>query len=371
MARSKASLKDIARRLDLSAMTVSRALSGHGSVSPKTKARILAAARKLRYRPNMLMYGVRTGRTRTIGVIMPTLPTFFSHLLEGLHDELAEADFTMMLSWSKGHLVGGHDKDEGRFIHRLLEHRVDGIILQPTHDNAPHSYFQEIWNERIPLVAVDRRLPNVKGDFVGTDDRAAGRMAADYLLSLGHRLLGHLAGPSGVTTAMLRRQGFEEMAANHASVLVAKAPQAGIQASSFLKPALDMLSQSPRPTAIFAWNDDAAYGAFQAAIKLGLSIPRDLSIIGVGDLEVSLHTTPRLSTIQQHPNRIGRTAARMILNRLGGKANLPPQSVEVPPDLVIRESTGPAPTLASSPPIASVTGSDISPAKIAGAGNSG
>ncbi|MGC8540751.1 MAG: LacI family DNA-binding transcriptional regulator [Phycisphaerae bacterium] len=340
MQKNKANLKKIAEKVDLSLMTVSRALRNSPLVSPKTRDRVMAVAEKLHYRPNMLMVGVRTGRSRTAGVIVPPSATFHNFILEGIHDELADADYAMMLSWNKTNIASAGDMQERRFIHRLLEHRVDGIILRPTLDKATDDYFSEIWEQNVPLIVVDRRLHGVRCDFVGTDDEAVGWVAAAHLMSLGHRRLGHLAGPATVSTAQLRRRGFE-LAAARTGEGVATTVHEAPQFEDVVEDAILLLRTRPRPTAVFAANDDGACCVMEAARKLGLKIPEDLSVIGCGNLISGKLADPPLTTFDQHPYRVGRRAAGRLMERIRSSRTIQYETIEIAPELVLRASTAP------------------------------
>jgi len=341
MPRTPVSLRDVARAVGLSAMTVSRALRDGGTVAGATRRRVLAAAERLRYRPNLLMHGVRTGRTRTVGVVVPASTPFLAGILQGIHDALDEADYAMLVAWNPLHFAAPENRVERRHIRRLLERRVDGFILRPTHDAATDDDFREVRKEGLPLVVVDRELPGVRCDFAGTDDEAGARMAADHLLALGHRRLGHLAGPRTVSTARLRRRGFERAVAAFGRGAACRVVE-GPDFRGLRDEALRLLRARPRPTAVFCANDDAASALYEAAAARGLRIPQDLSVVGFADLPVASWLRPALTTVRQDPYRIGQEAARIVLARCAGS---PPRDrpfdVRLKPELVVRGSTAP------------------------------
>jgi LacI family transcriptional regulator len=190
MGQDLATMKSVAEKAGVSQSTVSRILAGQRQYATKTVDRVLAAAEHLKYRPNSLVRGILTGRTRCVGVMVPASSRFYGPMVEGIHDAMCEADHVMSITWSKRSLPVADDTTELALIHRLVEQRVDGIILRPTCDEATQAYFEEIWQRRLPRVAVDRDLPGARADFVGTDDDAGAAAAAGHLLGLGHR---HLA----------------------------------------------------------------------------------------------------------------------------------------------------------------------------------
>jgi DNA-binding LacI/PurR family transcriptional regulator len=346
MISSASNLRKVAEEAEVSIATVSRVLNNTGGTaySPATAERVRRAANRLGYRPNLLMRGVAGRSTRTIGVLIPAGGDFYSQVVEGIHDRLAESDYAMILGWNKEDIAAPDSEAERKYVHRLVDRRVDGVILRPTHDSVSDLYFQEVWERGISMVAVDRAIPGVHCDFAGTDDLAVGRMAAEYLLSLGHRRLGHLAGPSSVSTARDRRKGFEEAVAAFGS----GARCVAVEAPDFRgarEEALRLLRTDPRPTAIFGANDEMAETLYAAAATLGLKIPRDVAAIGCGNLVPGRYLQPALTTFDQKPYRIGQEAARLMLERIrDNRDGSKPREVRVLPERVARGSTA-APSL--------------------------
>lgn len=341
------SLQKIADASGVSVSTVSRVLLKRSNVSPTTRDRVVEVAKQMRYRPNMLVRGMQTGHTGTVGVMMQIRDAFYARVYEGIHDTLVAEDQVPILVWSQ--CASGTETHGGTGeldqIHRLVDRRVDGVILVPVEDAASDEYLHEIWDRNIPLIAVDRALPHSKADFVGNDDRQIGRLAAEHLLGLGHRRLGHLAGALFTSPGRDRREGFTQAVSelDNASCVVIEEPDfvSGQQA------ALDMLQRPDRPTAIFAANDHLALGIFDAAANLGLRIPHDLSVIGCGDFIFGRSLRPALTTIDQRPNVIGRHAASLLLKRKSESTDSPdptdPTQIRVEGELVQRASTAPAP----------------------------
>ncbi len=337
----KVNQRELARELGVSQSLISKILSGKNDASKEMTARILNAAAKKGYRPNLLVRGIQTGQTKTIGVVMPA-DDFYSGIMHGIHDSLERAGYAMILVWDAEHVATPDSQKELIAIHGLLDRRVDGVILRPTHDDATRMYFSEIHERGIPLVIVDRELAEVASDYVGTDNYSGGMMAARHLLDLGHRHLGHIAGPNRISPAKDRRRGFEDAVADYgdgASCLT-------IEATNFHSvktEVLHLLQSTPRPTAVFGANDLVATEIYSTAKSLGLNIPKDISIIGFGNLTFGQFMSPALTTIHQHPYRIGEEAAQLLLARcsekITGTNSTPIQVKKITPDLVVREST--------------------------------
>jgi len=328
------SLKVVARHTGLSIATVSRILRGQGKATSATRSRVLEAARELKYRPNLLIRGIQTGRTGNVGVLMPFVDELFVRILSGVHDALLEQGAMPLLCRCRTDGRGGYiGKTEMEIIHALVDRRVDGVILMPVEDAASDDYLREIWDRGLPLVAVDRELPHSHADFVGTDDEAGGRLAAEHLLQAGHRRLMHIAGPSFTSTGRLRRLGFE------AAVREAGATCTTLESPGFsaVPGEAAMILRGPdAPTAVFCGNDWIAMQLYDLAASMGMRIPASLSVIGFGNLSAAAVKTPAITTFDQTPIEVGREAARLLLARLDDeipeaetrKIRLPPQLVE-------------------------------------------
>lgn len=333
------SLKRIAREADVSVTTVSRVLRGRGEISDETRQRVQKIADKLRYRPNIAAQSIFTGRTNSIGVIIPAATTFDVRIAFGIHDMLAEQDVVPITLWTcqenepsnLRHSIDNVMKQ----IHHLVDRRVDGVILRP-HNDFRDVYIREILDRHIPLVTVDRDYLGSHADFVGTNDVHGARLVAQHLLGLGHRRIVHLAGPETVMTSQLRKDAFESALASIPDVeyrtIVDESYGLDGQA------AMRIFDLKPRPTAIFAANDKMAKFVYNAARRYGLQIPEDLSVVGFADMEIAELMDPPLTTVRQQPYEIGRQAARIMLERIDGKLH-EPKSILLEPQLIVRGST--------------------------------
>jgi LacI family transcriptional regulator len=338
--RRRSSLKQIADELGVSMMTVSRALNGGGRISAETRERVLEVAKRLKYRPNRLVHAIKQGRSRTVGVMVPIATSFSATVVRGIHDTLSEQGYLPILHFHGEGPQAERDEAELEYIHRLLDHRVDGIIFWPSDETVPQMYLKEVWERGLPLVAVDRHLPRTNADFSGTDDEAGGRIAAEHLLALGHRRLAHIAGEQAVSTYADRRRGFEAALASNPGVSFTMDECEDCQCRDI---ANRLLASNDRPTAIFLPSDRMAPHVYAAAESLGLSIGKDVSVAGFADLAETAWLRPRLTTVKQDAYQIGAEAARMVLDRIEGRTSADgPRSVRVQPSLLVRESTAAA-----------------------------
>jgi LacI family transcriptional regulator len=341
-AQPQPTLAQVAAESGVSVSAVSRILAGKklDTFLPDTVARVKAAAEKFRYRPNRLVRGIQTGRTGLIGVVIPAYNDFYGMVMAGIHDHLAEHDRSPVVLWSAADAVGQQGRTELEQIHSLVDLRVEGIILKPVFDAASDQYMHEIIERNIPLVVVDRALPRVHACFAGSDDDAAMAKLLDFLKSLGHRSIAYCGPATTVSTGVQRLQSFRVFLAQEPSLqgreFLTKEWQMHIgEAEAFLRGAGDV-------TVVVAVNDWFAHAVCEAAKLLGRRVPQDLSVIGYGNLPFSTYMTPALTTVEQHPYEIGRSAARRLLTRIE-KPSESCRKVLIPPDLIVRDSTGPAP----------------------------
>ena len=329
-------LRIIADEAGVSLMTVSRALRGAAGVAEKTRQRINAIAAKHNYTANLLVTGIRTGRTWTAGVMMPVSHSFYSDIIWGAHDELAEAKYAMLLSVFPDDYTQAEKAEDLRHLMPLIERRVDGLIFRPTDDLATDRHFEELRRRQIPFVTVDRYLSGANCDFVGTDDYSGGVLVARHFLALGHRRVAFLAGPDFVSTSRQRRHGFTD------TIEKAGAHCTTIQMRDFvdLDAARDFLALSPRPSAVFCVNDYMALALLAAARERSVKVPQELSVCGFADLPEASLVSPRLTTVHQDPRAIGRRAAQVLMHRIAARgADGAAEMIQITPSLVVREST--------------------------------
>ena len=215
--RFQVNQKQIAQEAGVSQATVSLVLSGRPLTSPATRQRVLQAAARLKYRPNLLVQGMQTGKTRMIGVMAPPFDYYWSEILYGIHDVLAAADHVPITVWTAHHGPGprqrhGPGMDELEQIHRLLDRRIDGVILWPPFAALFEDHVKEFSSRDLPVVTIDHELPaRYRADSVGSDESAGGRLVAEHLYKLGHRRFANFAGtsagswaPSGAKLSNLR-----------------------------------------------------------------------------------------------------------------------------------------------------------------------
>jgi len=332
----RVSQQDIAREANVSRVTVSLVLAGKDQTSEETRKRVLEVAKRLKYRPNLLVQGMQSGRTGVVGMLMPPSPYFHAMIAQGVHDELVRNDFVPIQLFTQSSPEG--KAAELTQIHRLVDRRVDGVIIFPADASVPDVHYREIWERGIPLVTIDRET-TTHADHVGTDEDLGGQMVAEHLLGLGHRRFAHVTYPARPGSVLRRREAF-----------LKAIKRAGAECSvyegnhkDFIRLAAEFLTQSTRPTAIFCATDVIAMKLYTSCAQLGLKIPDDISIVGYADFPFSEDMVPPLTTIKQDPYAIGTAAATTLLDRLLDRiADTAPKKLHIKPQAIIRQSTGPA-----------------------------
>jgi len=336
------SLKKIAESTNLSITTISRVLRDNGEVSSNTRKRVLDAAKKMRYRPNMLIQAIQTGKTRTMGVVVPPYDSYWTSVLCGIHDALTEADHVYINVWCP-YTGGGHSYNDllQEQLHRLIDRRVDGFILwahlAPLYNE---NLIEDLEARDLPVVTIDHELGFA--DCVETDEQLGATLAAEYLLELGHKYVAHLGWDNFYKWAYLRRTFFEQAIekSGKASCMTVTCKEDNDVENA----AGTLLSANPRPTAIFACSDRIAKMIYAVAGRMKLRIPDDLSVIGFADLEFAQWMQPALTTIRQNGREMGRAAAKALVERsLSVNKDIPPRRIKIECEIVKRASTAVAP----------------------------
>lgn len=316
--KSQVSLKQIADATNLSITTVSRVLRKKGEISEDTRERVMKVATELNYRPNLLIQGIQTGITGNVGVMIPPCDYFWIEVLKGVHDGLAERNFAPINLWDESEFaVADREGFVLKQMHRLIDRRVDGVILYPRVSEVYGSHLDELESRELPVVTLDHELDF--SDSVATDERLGAKLVAEHFYQLGHRQIGHLAGDQHWTWAKLRRKHFEDSLSMWSGVNITTVVGSD-EAEKIPAIARQLLSADPRPTAIFACSDWVAFEIYRVAAQLNIRIPEDLSIVGYSDSpRIAQITNPPLTSIRQRPRQMGLKAAEIMVDRIEKK----------------------------------------------------
>lgn len=328
-----ATIREVAESAGVSYATVSHVINNTRFVTKETRERVLAAMTALNYRPNTLARSLRQGKTNTIGLVLPdSANPFFAEISRSIEDEAFKRGYSVFLC--------NTELDTQRelfYVDVLINKQVDGIIFVAAGDQ-PDS-LDYLLRENMPVVMIDRNLPNVEVDVVLTDHQLGGYLATKHLIELGHQRIACIAGPSSITPSAERITGYqkalEEAGLPGDENLIIRGDyhaQSGMEVTNAI------LNMTPRPTAIFALNDLMALGALRAASEAGYSVPKDIAVVGYDDLELSRFTSPPLTTISQPKKAISAQAVNLLVQRMSGKSQSP-SCVVLPPELIVRRST--------------------------------
>jgi LacI family transcriptional regulator len=328
-----ATIREVAESAGVSYATVSHVINNTRLVSQETRERVLTAMAELNYRPNALARSLRQGRTNTIGLVLPdSANPFFAEISRGIEDEAFKKGYSVFLCNTELDM-----QRELFYVDVLSNKQVDGIIFVAAGDQADAMDF--LVRRNMPVVMIDRDVPNVEADAVLTDHELGGFLATRHLLELGHRHIACIAGPSSITPSAERitgyRRALEEAGISYDQNLIIRGDY---HAKSGMEITHSILQMNPRPTAIFALNDLMALGALRAAAEADCSVPGDLAVVGYDDLEIAHFTTPPLTTIAQPKKEIGTQAIQLLVDRISHKSR-PPSRLVLPPELIIRRST--------------------------------
>jgi len=330
-------MRDVAERAGVSVTTVSHVINETRPVSDDLRRRVLQAMDELGYQPNALARSLRRKETHTIGMIVPdSANPFFAEVARGIEDASFEQGYSVILCNSDGDL-----EKELLYTNVLTEKRVDGILFVAAGVSTEH--IRALQARQMPLVVVDRDIPDVVVDSVLIHNARGGWLATRHLIELGHRRIGCITGPSDVTPSAERVIGYQQ-ALQEAGIPVDEAliVRGDFQYESGYRAAQQLLALEDPPTAIFACNDLMAVGAISAAVELGFQVPAQLSVVGFDDIRLASFTNPPLTTVAQPKYEMGVVAMTMLLERMRER-DMSPRRRLLDIRLVVRQSTGPAP----------------------------
>ena len=327
-------IHDVAQEANLSIATVSRALNRPETVTTKTRERVLRAVERKGYRPDAIGRSLRLGRSQSIGLIVSDIRNpFYASITKAVED----------VAYGRGYgvLICNVDEQPER-AHEALQflaaHQVSGVIHVPTGESL--DTLQELTARGVPIIDLDR-LSGLQGaGAVIADNRSGARLAAEHLLSLGHRRIATIAGPQHLTTGQERLEGFREALAAAGLDLAAPYLEYGdFRENSGMLAAQRLFSLDVPPTALFVANNEMMAGALGAVLASHINIPDDLSLIGFDDARWAKYMHPPLTVIAQPTEEIGRLAVQQLFDHLDAEA--PTRIHVVKTQLLIRASTGP------------------------------
>jgi DNA-binding LacI/PurR family transcriptional regulator len=328
----KVSIFDVAKKAGLSVVTVSRVLNHSPAVRPKNRDKVLKAMKELNYQPSAAARSLALGRTGIIGLTLTTLgDSFLDLVVKEINDRLTEQGYFLAIS------VYSPEEDQAGQNPLFQEDRVDGLILlSPVHED---SYVQELRNKEIPFVLLDNQVRHSSAPSVLVNNRKGGYDAARHLIDLGHTSIAHISGPDPFLSSRERELGFRS-ALDEAGLSPYCVERGEFSIASGFEITSKWIRSGSLPSAIFAADDHIALGVINALQIAGLRVPQDVSVVGYDDQMVASELQPRLTTIRQPAELIGRQGAMLLLEWING-SKVP--QLESPllfdPELIVREST--------------------------------
>lgn len=340
-------LRMLAEHLDLSQTTVSLVLNNSPSaksIPQETRNRVMEAAERLNYRPNYFARSLRQSRSMSVGVLAPDLSEgYFTRVMSGVVQELTAAHyfyFTACHDW-KRELIE-------KYPRMLVERAVDGFLLL----NTPADQIEV----PVPVVAISAHSPVENVTNIVLDHHCAVEQALTHLHSLGHRRIAFMRGPRAIPDSEFRWESIQ-MVSRDMNLKIDPALVIGIDSAGWsmkdgyhpmapeigYRPMQALLEKTRDFSAIFCFNDIAAIGAIRALKDAGLTVPGDVSVVGFDDIQSAAYSTPSLTTVRQPLLEMGKRGAQVLLERIADREKAFPSEIVMAPELVIRESTGPAP----------------------------
>jgi Transcriptional regulators len=335
----KAKLIDVAKLAGVSRTTAFRALRGQARIKPSTVERVLLAAKQLDYQPNRHASALRSNQSMIIGVLFSNLFSghFYAEIYQGIETIAYKEGYTLLL----GSADEDRDKEE-KLISLLLENSVDGVIAAPL-GGADGEKYSQLLDQGIPIVFVDKFFADMNRDRVITDNYQGGRLAADYLLELGHRRIATCKGNEPTASSVEdRTKGFSDSLLRYGVKTyetIDFANTFGDSREGAYEATMRYLrAHPPAFTALFAQSDSIATGCISALIQCGYRVPEDISVVGYNDDKFSRFFPIPLTTVAQHKYEMGEKAIQLLLNQIRCEASDEPRSIILQPELIIRAS---------------------------------
>ena len=339
MKSGQVTLKDLAKELNVSCSTVSRALKDFPGISPATKKAVTDLAQKYNYRPNAIALSLRSQKTNIIGVVIPEIVHFFfSTVISGIEDEAISEGYNVMVCQSNESY-----EREADSIDALMAARVDGLLVSISRETSDIRHLQKVVDEGTPMVFFDRLVNGMNAPSVIVDDYQGAYDATEHLINQGCKNIAHLEGPDNLIISRKRKEGFisahEDRELSYDKKLVAECREGTKEEAKAIFQKL--LAQDIPIDGVFANNDMAALGALEACREKGLNVPGDIAIVGFSNWQFSSLVHPALTSVAQPGYEMGRKAARMMIDRIDADKDAPQvNDVEIlDTELIVRDSS--------------------------------
>lgn len=337
MKKEKVTIHDIAKKLNITASTVSRALKDHPRISLETKKAVQKAAQKLNYQPNHIAAALRNGRSNIIGIIVPTADrNFFSSVVRGIEEIANQSHYNVMICQT----YDNYSK-EVETVEALLNARVDGIIASHGKETLNFDHYRKIKEKGIPLILFDRSNDELEVSHVVIDDYLGGYKATEHLIQQGCKRIAHFTNTRKISIYKERLRGYREALFNNGipydeSLVV----ESNLQLEDGRNSMLQLLKLKHLPDAVFSSSAYGAMGALQVLKEKGIRVPDQVALVAFTNEPFTSFTEPALTAVDQHSMRMGNAAAEIFLQEMAsGNEKFIPQKIVLKPELIIRASS--------------------------------
>lgn len=332
-----ATIHDIAKELNITASTVSRALNDHPRISEATKKAVLKVAKRLNYQPNHIAAALRNGRSNIIGIIVPTSDrSFFGSVIRGIEEVAKNAHYNVMICQS-------HDDydSEVSTVEALLNARVDGVIVSFAKNTENFDHFKKIHNKGIPLVLFDRSFPGLDVSRVVIDDYLGAYQATEHLIQQGCTRIAHFTSVKKISIYKERFRGYKEaLEAYNIPYRPELVLESYLQFEDGVEGLNQLLQLDTWPDAIFSASAYSAVAALTSCKEKGIAVPDQIAIVGFANEDFTSFCDPPMSTVDQQSMQIGNAAAEIFLEQIAlGRERFVPKRIVLTPELIIRKSS--------------------------------
>jgi len=337
MANKRTTIHDIAKALDLTASTVSRALNDHPKISSETKDLVRKKAKELNYTANTLAASLRTGKAKTLGLIVPRINRFFiSNTISGIESVTNKAGYNIIICQSEESL----QKEEQNII-TLINSRVDGIMIAISFETNTSKHIEKARKSGIPIVQFDRIRDDIPVSNVLNDNEMASYMAVQHLIEQGYTSIAHFSGPLHINIYRQRLAGYKKaLLANNIAFDESLVFENVLDKEKGFQTTLAIFKNKLNVDAIFSASDYSALGALLAAKQLQLNIPQQLGIVGFANEPFTEFVSPSLTSVNQFAEEMGATVAKTMIDQIEShRDELVPKSISITPKLIVRESS--------------------------------
>lgn len=328
-------IKDVAQRAGVSTATAARVVGSYGYASQEARRKVLQAVEELGYQPDAVARSMVTKSTRTLGLVVTDIENpFFARAARGVTDVAQKHGYTVLLA--------NTDEDvekERQVLQVLQEKRVEGLILVPA-STRQGEHVSKLQQRRLPVVLLDRWVRGLAVDVVMADNAGGAYQAVAHLIKLGHRRIGVVTDNLDIASSFERLEGYRRALADHglpideSLILVGKYTQEDAYAKT-----AELLARRERLSALFTTNNFMTIGAFKAIKDAGLRIPDDIALVGFDDMDWTTLGHPQLTTVAQPVYELGRTAAELVIQRIGSLGDAA-REIRLKTQFIVRESCG-------------------------------